>query len=956
MLSSRSYHDWEQIAGERWLSPEELSFILNNFENIGFPKNYQKPSNPQDGSIYIYDRTVVPDFKLDGVEWTKKKDSNKVYEQFIKLRGGGTHAVTGLYCAAADNPLFRRRCYRLARGEGGGVSPEHLVHYRDCSSSEASSKKIHAIQKSMMLSHDDVMAKSSLVPEEGLSSGRGASGICFADDGLSAPLQNPVAGLGHASVEFDSLEDSALVHEMLEALNGDDFSDMEEPSLSGGNQHNQAGSQSCLSNEGSQQSDIFSRHVGIPEQAVHLIDMSPSTGSQQGGTKVLICFTGVLPANTSIKVLFTPDPDVHIDHHHSHLAVAWSAAELLSPSVVRCLTPPRQAGHGGRCRVALATEENIVLSYSSLFFEYSGSDATAPPPPPHTTSPSSGPKKRQSRSEDDGLLGTVQRERPDSIRNAGAGESDVFAHSSGDTGTHKIRIVERMLVQGRGGVSLTEGEVESTVKQAMTGLDLGLGQRSKDPDTERNDGWLDDAQLLGLSSSDLESLMDQFLMRVVQQLVNLASVDEDLLAGEELDGLDSSGYSLLHYCCLFNLTSLVTRLIDRGANINLKTRCSSTALHLSAMSGHEAAVIQLIEAGALVNLPDSNQLLASDVAEQRGFPHIKVLLDNAATHQCQSGALTAQSKHRSSADAMTQQSQFTGPSPTLRNPAGSRGASPEHCKRLSEDDAAPPLSSSPNSGHDSTLSMNNMALLHGALSSLSLTDKCALSLTLQNQSTGVSNERRTLSVLGVTGGDSIGQGHSEDFEVQSVLSENDVETLDLAMSMMGPQELSAVEDEVKVIQSNVRTWLLRKNYTNLRDAAKTLQVAWRGHRSASSGTRDKPAGRSSVSIASTMVTKHDSVCGERTNNLKSSRINEIRATRGSNTKSIDACAATLQAATRGMLARRSFQRAKKQTMASLVIFQWWVQSKAKSNNGNSSTTSNFRSHGGLTEDAMEVEV
>jgi hypothetical protein len=30
-----------------------------------------------------------------------------------------------------------------------------------------------------------------------------------------------------------------------------------------------------------------------------------------------------------------------------------------------------------------------------------------------------------------------------------------------------------------------------------------------------------------------------------------------------------------------------------------------------------------------------------------------------------------------------------------------------------------------------------------------------------------------------------------------------------------------------------------------------------------------------------------------------------------------------------MLVRRRFQRAKKQTMASLVIFQWWVLSKAK---------------------------
>jgi hypothetical protein len=181
-------------------------------------------------------------------------------------------------------------------------------------------------------------------------------------------------------------------------------------------------------------------------------------------------------------------------------------------------------------------------------------------------------------------------------------------------------------------------------------------------------------------------------------------------------------------------------------------------------------------------------------------------------------------------------------------------------------------------------------------------------------------------------------------QVQSVLSETDVESLDLAMSMMGPQELAAVEDEVKVIQSNVRTWLLRKNYTNLRDAAKTLQVAWRGRRSLSGARRGKASSSSSSSggvSAGTSgaarktlygVAKASSGAdgGDGSGSSSSSGKHIMSLHRSNNAKSMDACAATLQAATRGMLARRSFQRAKKQTMASLVIFQWWVQSKSKS--------------------------
>ena len=44
---------------------------------------------------------------------------------------------------------------------------------------------------------------------------------------------------------------------------------------------------------------------------------------------------------------------------------------------------------------------------------------------------------------------------------------------------------------------------------------------------------------------------------------------------------------------------------------------------------------------------------------------------------------------------------------------------------------------------------------------------------------------------------------------------------------MGSQELENVKTEVKLIQNNVRGWLLRKNYVNLREAIKTLQIAWR---------------------------------------------------------------------------------------------------------------------------------
>lgn len=50
------------------------------------------------------------------------------------------------------------------------------------------------------------------------------------------------------------------------------------------------------------------------------------------------------------------------------------------------------------------------------------------------------------------------------------------------------------------------------------------------------------------------------------------------------------------------------------------------------------------------------------------------------------------------------------------------------------------------------------------------------------------------------------------------------EDLAAIMRMMGPSDLSEVEDEVKVIQHNFRAWMLRCNYKSLRKAARTLQV------------------------------------------------------------------------------------------------------------------------------------
>lgn len=337
-------------------------------------------------------------------------------------------------------------------------------------------------------------------------------------------------------------------------------------------------------------------------------------------------------------------------------------------------------------------------------------------------------------------------------------------------------------------------------------------------------------------------------------------------------------------------------------------------------------------------------------------------------------------------------------------------------------------------GGDLPSSLSNK-LLHVAFASLSLTDKCALSLSIgqmssanapatptssstPSASSSVPNSAQKSSHLHSNsatstprgaadaihkndnssntdassmqqhplmearvhrsssgGGGSSGGVLDEDMsEMHSVLSESDKESLDVAMSMMGQTELNQVEDEVRKIQNNVRGWLLRKNYTNLRDAAKVLQVAWREKKrvvvvtSTSSNTLNYMMQHNRNSSSSSNINNHHhhhrtgmmlsatpstsstgpNICGDSsrtdmpqcdTPTLHSSELAGRSLFAASDVLLVDVsqqrevhAAATLQAATRAMLARRrSFSSVRKQTMASLVIqkslVKWWVCSK-----------------------------
>ena len=228
----------------------------------------------------------------------------------------------------------------------------------------------------------------------------------------------------------------------------------------------------------------------------------------------------------------------------------------------------------------------------------------------------------------------------------------------------------------------------------------------------------------------------------------------------------------------------------------------------------------------------------------------------------------------------------------------------------------------------------NLNLLQAALSSLSLTDKCALSLSLApNTSPRASNLDESMeseiSNVFMPGRSPEANDIDSMFDSQSVISESDKESLDVVMSMMGPHEIEKVESEVKVIQNNVRAWILRKNYTNLRDAARVLQTAWRVKKNPSDVHGTNRSGvLSPVNRKKRKTTEEYETEGITEAIPSSFRHTDTSGSYSTNSSDrVSSAAATLQAVTRGMLARKTFENAKRQGMASLIIqktlVDWW---------------------------------
>ncbi|KAG7616189.1 Calmodulin-binding transcription activator 5 [Arabidopsis thaliana] len=113
-------------AYSRWLRPNEIHALLCNHKF--FTINVKPVNLPKSGTIVLFDRKMLRNFRKDGHNWKKKKDGKTIKEAHEHLKVGNEERIHVYYAHGEDTPTFVRRCYWLL-----DKSQEHivLVHYRE---------------------------------------------------------------------------------------------------------------------------------------------------------------------------------------------------------------------------------------------------------------------------------------------------------------------------------------------------------------------------------------------------------------------------------------------------------------------------------------------------------------------------------------------------------------------------------------------------------------------------------------------------------------------------------------------------------------------------------------------------------------------------------------------------------------------------------------------------------
>ncbi|XP_065335555.1 ankyrin repeat family A protein 2 [Cloeon dipterum] len=97
--------------------------------------------------------------------------------------------------------------------------------------------------------------------------------------------------------------------------------------------------------------------------------------------------------------------------------------------------------------------------------------------------------------------------------------------------------------------------------------------------------------------------------------------EEDFQEEVDIDEVDTSGLTPLHWACFYGQLPTVQLLLQKGASINKEGKEGETALHLAAANGHHDTLKALLSKGADIDHVDENSNTALMYAAFGDHPH-----------------------------------------------------------------------------------------------------------------------------------------------------------------------------------------------------------------------------------------------------------------------------------------------------------------------------------------------
>mmetsp|Transcript_30067 Transcript_30067/g.36707 ORF Transcript_30067/g.36707 Transcript_30067/m.36707 type:complete len:415 (-) Transcript_30067:267-1511(-) len=153
-LPAQEYTLDEVLAASktRWLNIYELEYLLNP-ETTPLETTPEPPKTPPpSGTLLLFDRGTTRTYKSDGYDWVKKRNSQKVREDHVKLRIEGKCRVAGVYVHCTDMPTLHRRAYYLLDPETG-ASKSPLQYPKKNGDTAADPTQVSRKASSLILLH-----------------------------------------------------------------------------------------------------------------------------------------------------------------------------------------------------------------------------------------------------------------------------------------------------------------------------------------------------------------------------------------------------------------------------------------------------------------------------------------------------------------------------------------------------------------------------------------------------------------------------------------------------------------------------------------------------------------------------------------------------------------------------------------------------------------------------------